>query len=174
MLNDRIELLGIHPFPRVSKLLGQVTPSTAHEPIDLTIGEPQFIPDQVRDLLARTTVMEEDYRKYPPNAGTHSFISACIKWLAKRYRFDERLIGNDNIVPTAGAREALFQLGLLGQSSNQKRKIAMPVPHYAPYRASGILFNQEILWCKVSKKSLYLGVVDIIRVAQRTSVYKNI
>lgn len=67
MLNDKIELLGTHPFPRISKLLNQAAPSASHEPIDLTIGEPQFIPDKIRGLLARAAVSEEDYRKYPPN-----------------------------------------------------------------------------------------------------------
>lgn len=103
MLNNKIDKLGGHPFKKISDLLSPFNPNPSHEVIDLTIGEPQFIPDSIKKILNDYRIKDNEYRKYPPNNGTEEFSRACVNWLQKRYSLKPGQLLEKNIIPTAGA-----------------------------------------------------------------------
>ena len=162
-LSGKVDKLGGHPFKKISDLLSPFDPDPSHEVIDLTIGEPQFIPSSIKQMLREFRIKDSNYRKYPPNSGTEEFSKACLGWLQKRYSLNRGQLSKGNIIPTAGAREALFQLGLLEQYSERPQKIcALPVPHYAPYRALPILHGLSPLWLLAEKEHGYLPSLKVI------------
>lgn len=160
-INKAIDGLGVHPFSRVADLIKNTDSHKGADIIDLTIGEPQYVAPYIETLLTQFKCDSENYRRYPPNGGTSEFSDACMKWVKMRFNLSTSTLGSENILPTAGAREALYQLGFL-VCATQKSLIAMPVPHYAPYRASAIISGLSPYWMNVSDKTNHLPCIDSI------------
>ena len=53
-LNPTLDRLSDYPFPRLTRLLGDVPPPEGVTPVDLSIGEPMHL---VPELLARTVAV---------------------------------------------------------------------------------------------------------------------
>ncbi|MGW3183779.1 aminotransferase class I/II-fold pyridoxal phosphate-dependent enzyme [Kitasatospora sp. NPDC001119] len=136
--NPAVSELGMHPFPRIAALLEGIDPALGVTPVDLTIGEPRFAPPAW--LGAALGARQDLLGKYPPNQGPDWFRRAAAGWLENRFGLPQGTVGMDAVFPTSGAREALFQLGLLADATDSSRRLlAMPTPHYAPYRAAAAL-----------------------------------
>lgn len=162
MLNKKIEALGIHPFIKTSALLSGREPNPSLSTIDLTIGEPQFGPPNV--IASSIAESERFWGRYPTNNGPSQFREAVGKWLQRRFELPDHSIDwESEILPFAGAREALFQIGFLADSSNPiKKSFAMPTPHYAPYRAAAIMAGLEPLYIPVTPETSFLPDLDFV------------
>jgi aspartate/methionine/tyrosine aminotransferase len=112
MQNPRLDGLSDYFFRRLAQLLEQVPPSPAHQPIDLSIGQPMHpTPDLLTETLAANGHL---WRQYPPVLGTPAFRDAARSWLTRRYRLPEAMLGADeHLLPVAGTKEALFMVSQL-------------------------------------------------------------
>jgi chorismatase len=159
--NPALPELGIHPFPRIAALLDGVAPASGHTPLDLTIGEPRFAPPS---WLGRALGSRQDLLgTYPPNQGPEWFRRAAADWLETRFGLPQGTVAMDAVFPTSGAREALFQLGLLADTTDSSRRLlAMPTPHYAPYRAAAALCGLQAFNLPAVAEHGYLPDLDLI------------
>jgi N-succinyldiaminopimelate aminotransferase len=172
LINPGVAGLGMHPFPRVAKLLSPIPPAPQYEVIDLTIGEPRFAPPT---LITETMASyRSEWGKYPPNDGPVRFRERTASWLEWRFELPAGSFPLDAIVPTAGAREALFQLGLLVGGRAPRRLLAMPTPHYAPYRAAAIMAGLEPFYMPARAEHGYLpelSLLDASRAANTAALF---
>ncbi|WP_026923679.1 aminotransferase class I/II-fold pyridoxal phosphate-dependent enzyme [Glycomyces arizonensis] len=155
LVNPAIAQLGAHPFPRVAALLEGIEPPPG-ETIDLTIGEPRVPPPDW--LPARLAEHGASLGSYPRNEGTADFRAAAADWLGRRFRLDPP-IAPEAVMPSSGAREVLFQLGLLA-ARDRGRLALMPTPHYAPYRAAALLTGLEPVFLPSTERTGHLPDLD--------------
>lgn len=155
LVNPEIAQLGTHPFPRVAGLLAGIEPPPG-ETLDLTIGEPRTPPPAW--LPSRLALHGSSLGSYPRNEGTGEFRTAASEWLNRRFLLDPPL-GPEAVVPGSGARELLFQLGLLA-SRERGRLAIMPTPHYAPYRAAARLTGLEAVYLPATAGTGHLPDLD--------------
>ncbi|MDD3506027.1 MAG: hypothetical protein PHX65_05700, partial [Sulfurimonas sp.] len=93
----------LYPFEKLNNLLQDITPNKEYEPSVLTIGEPQFeTPAFIQKALCQNTDL---LKKYPKTAGEESLRKAQIDFVAKRFGVE---LNNEQIIPTFGTREILF------------------------------------------------------------------
>lgn len=159
-LNPVIGDLGAHPFPRLARLLAAVQPPAGLEVVDLSIGEPRIPPPT---LLAEEIAQHGDkWASYPPNNGPDWFRRAAAGWLERRNNLPEGAVG-DHVIPTAGAREALYQVAFLVDPRQQGRSLlAMPTPHYAPYRGAALAAGMEPLYLAAGPGHGYLPDLAVL------------
>ena len=105
-MNPLLSRLQPYPFERLRALLRDVTPSPAHRPISLGIGEPKhptpaFIKQALTDGL-------DGLAAYPATAGEPALREACAGWVQRRYGV--ALDPATQVLPVNGSREALFSL----------------------------------------------------------------
>ncbi len=158
--NPAITALGAHPFPRIARLLAGLDPAPGLPPLDMSIGEPQVGPPGWATALISES--PELWRTYPPNQGPARFRQAARAWLARRFDLGDPAPTQLDLVPTAGAREALFQVGLLVAGRAGRGLIAMPTPHYAPYRAAAFSAGLRPLYLAAMPETGYLLDLDVV------------
>ncbi|ARJ69570.1 aminotransferase class I/II-fold pyridoxal phosphate-dependent enzyme [Paracoccus contaminans] len=126
---ERFSNLPDYAFPRLRKLLSDVTPGP--DPVVMTIGEPRHgIPDFVAPVLARTV---DELGKYPPNDGTPQLLAAISGWIGTRHGIE---VGPERITALNGTREGLFNaaLALCPERKNGARPaVLIPNPFYQVY-----------------------------------------
>ena len=126
---ERFSNLPDYAFPRLRKLLSDVTPGP--DPVVMTIGEPRHgIPDFVAPVLARTV---DELGKYPPNDGTPQLLAAISGWIGSRHAIE---VGPDRITALNGTREGLFNaaLALCPEAKNGAQPaVLIPNPFYQVY-----------------------------------------
>jgi aspartate/methionine/tyrosine aminotransferase len=161
LTTEVLDTLGAHPFPRLASLLEGSRPPSGLEPLDLTIGEPRSRPPAW--LIEHLVLASNSFGSYPPNAGPAWFADAVIAWLEQRFAIRLGLLDRGMIVPTAGAREALFQLCLaIARPSSGRDVIAMPDPHYAPYRGGAAFNGFTVLPLPATRETGYLPDLSAI------------
>lgn len=158
--NPTIGELGAHPFPRLNALLVGQRPPDGETPIDLTIGEPRFAPPA--SINALITAYGEHWGSYPPNDGPAWFRDAAARWLERRFNLPPGAVASDAVIPTAGAREALYQIGFLPVRSGDRPFFVMPTPHYAPYRAAALMAGLQPLYLAGLPETGYLPDLDVV------------
>ena len=126
---ERFSNLPDYAFPRLRKLLSDVTPGP--DPVVMTIGEPRHgIPDFVAPVLARTV---DELGKYPPTDGTPQLLAAISGWIGSRHGIE---VGPDRITALNGTREGLFNaaLALCPEAKNGAQPaVLIPNPFYQVY-----------------------------------------
>jgi N-succinyldiaminopimelate aminotransferase len=155
LVNPQIAQLGAHPFPRVAALLEGIEQPPGPV-VDLTIGEPRVAPPDW--LGARLAEHGSTLGSYPRNEGTAAFREAASGWLNRRFELDPPL-APDAVMPSSGAREVLFQLGLLA-ARDRGRLALMPTPHYAPYRAAARLTGLDAVFLPSAEDGGFLPDLD--------------
>ena len=112
-----------YPFERLQTLLADITPNA---PIrKLTIGEPQL-----PTPLSITTALQDyakELRYYPPSAGMPYLKDAMLGFIKSRYGIT---LSHDQIIPTFGTREVLFNLPQFYLAHIKNPVIAHPNPFY--------------------------------------------
>ncbi len=138
MINPRLRALPDYPFARLNALIDGVSPGAA-EPLNLSVGEPQHpTPAMVAEIL---TARAEDWRRYPPAAGTPEWRQAVAGWLGRRYGLPEGMIDAGRmLLPVSGTREALYMVGdLVLDPESGKDTVLMPDPFYQPYLGATLM-----------------------------------
>ncbi|MDR0747007.1 MAG: succinyldiaminopimelate transaminase [Helicobacteraceae bacterium] len=134
-----------YPFEKLRSLLEDVQPNADKTPINLHIGEPQFqTPKAILEVLSAHNAL---FNKYPLSGGIPKLKEAQISFVDRRFGVK---LTSDQIAPTLGTREALFNLPQCLLFGKDKSTIAYPNPFYQIYegaakasRAQSVLLNLE-------------------------------
>ncbi|MDR2151600.1 MAG: succinyldiaminopimelate transaminase [Helicobacteraceae bacterium] len=134
-----------YPFERLRALLEGIKPNADKTPIGLHIGEPQFeTPKAILEVLSAHLGL---LNKYPPSGGIAKLKEAQISFVDRRFGVG---LSGDQIAPTLGTREALFNFPQCLLFGKENPTIAYPNPFYQIYegaaKASGaksVLLNLE-------------------------------
>jgi N-succinyldiaminopimelate aminotransferase len=139
-MNPLLSRLQPYPFERLRALLHDVTPSPAHRPISLGIGEPKHpTPTFIRETLDAAF---DGLAVYPPTAGSIELRQACAGWVQRRYGVT--LDPATQVLPVNGTREALFALAqtVVDPTRDAERGgavVVCPNPFYQIYEGAALL-----------------------------------
>lgn len=140
-----------YPFERLNELLKDVKPNSDYELSSLTIGEPQFpTPDFIQDELKNST---ELLNKYPKSSGENFLKDAMRNFISKRFSVE---IQNDEIIPTFGTREVLFNFPQFLLFGKENATIAYPNPFYQIYEGAAIASNAKTIHMDMTKENNFL------------------
>jgi N-succinyldiaminopimelate aminotransferase len=142
-LNPYLTSLQPYPFERLRTLLAGVTPSPAHAPIAMSIGEPRHpAPPRVRQALVDSL---DGLSSYPPTAGSPALRKAIADWLVRRHGL-EGVHADKQVLPVNGSKEALFSIAhaLVGRADGAPKPcVLMPNPCYQVYEGAALLCGAE-------------------------------
>lgn len=151
---ERFSNLPDYAFPRLRRLLADVTPPAGVAPIVMTIGEPRHgIPDFVAPILAATV---DEFGKYPPNEGTPGLLEAISGWIQRRHGID---IPPDQITALNGTREGLFNAALAlcpDTKDGQTPVILIPNPFYQVYAVAAAAVGAEAVFVPATLETGHL------------------
>jgi N-succinyldiaminopimelate aminotransferase len=103
-VNPNLSLLQPYPFQKLRDLFHGVSPSPAHAPINLSIGEPKHAtPVFIKESLAHNL---DGLANYPTTQGSAALRESIAAWIARRY--GATLDPAKEVLPVNGSREALF------------------------------------------------------------------
>jgi N-succinyldiaminopimelate aminotransferase len=163
-VTDRLEsLLKFHPFTRLNALLEQVKPGAA--PLALSVGEPQAAPPAfLAEILERH---KAEWSRYPQTLGTPDFRAAVAGWLGRRYGLPEGFPDPDQeIMPCAGTREALFHLALAAvpewQGEGARPAVLMPSPFYHVYAGAAAVAGAEPVFLPATAANGFLPEPELV------------
>ena len=136
-MNPKLPLLQPYPFERLRQLFAGVTPSAAHRPISLGIGEPKHpTPDFLKAALAGD--LDNGLAAYPATAGTPALREACAAWLQRRYGV--AVNPTTQLLPVNGSREALFSFAqTVIDPTRSGATVVFPNPFYQIYEGAALL-----------------------------------
>ncbi len=136
-MNPKLALLQPYPFERLRQLFANVTPSPAHTPISLGIGEPKHpTPAFLKDALS--AALDGGLSAYPATAGLPLLRQACSGWLERRYGI--ALDAATQILPVNGSREALFSFAqTVIDPTVPNATVVCPNPFYQIYEGAALL-----------------------------------
>ncbi len=159
MLNARLDDLIPYPFERLHAVLDGIAPPGDVKPISLSLGEPRHAPP---DFVAATLAHDaEEWGHYPPLRGTPGFRHAVADWLAARYGLPAGYIDADeNVLPVAGTREALFMFALAAvpepAPGARRPLVLMPNPLYHVYSGAAVMAGAEPVFVPATAESGFL------------------
>jgi len=140
-----------YPFERLATLLQDLKGNENYEMSSLTIGEPQFnTPQFIQDELKSSS---ELLNKYPKSAGEDYLKSAMINFLSKRFNIT---LCYDEIIPTFGTREVLFNFPQFALFDKKDPTIAFPNPFYQIYEGAAIASRAKIIHMNMTKENNFL------------------
>lgn len=134
-----------YPFEKLSLLLQDIQPSSS-DLIDLSIGEPQFdTPLPIQKALQDSTYL---LKKYPSSKGEDSLKQAQLDFIAQRFG-----IHLNQVIPTLGTREVLFNFPHFFLSNIADPYIAYPNPFYQVYEGGAIGAKAKSILMKLEKSN---------------------
>jgi len=140
-----------YPFERLNELLENVTPNSNYELSSLTIGEPQFnTPDFIQEELQNTTSL---LNKYPKSSGEEFLRVAMRNFISKRFNVE---VSNEQIIPTFGTREVLFNFPQFLLFGKDDAVIAYPNPFYQIYEGAAIACAAKVIHMDMTKENDFL------------------
>lgn len=140
-----------YPFEKLAQLLDGLQGNEKYEPSSLTIGEPQFTtPQFIQDELANSVSL---LNKYPKSSGENYLKDAMINFISKRFQVN---IAYDEIIPTFGTREVLFNFPQFALFEKQNPTIAFPNPFYQIYEGAAIASRANIVHMDMTKENNFL------------------
>ena len=139
-MNPLLSKLQPYPFERLRQLFAGVTPSPAHRPISLGIGEPKHpTPQFIRDAV---TAGLDGLAVYPSTAGDLGLRQSFTAWIQKRYHLS--LDPATQVLPVNGSREALFALAQTVTDPTRRAVVLSPNPFYQIYEGAALLAGAEV------------------------------
>ncbi len=138
-MNPLLSRLKPYPFERLRQLCADVTPSPAHRPISLGIGEPKHpTPDFIKQAMAGAL---QGLAAYPATAGEPRLREAFAGWLQRRYGL--AVDPATQVLPVNGSREALFALAQTVIDPTRDAVVVCPNPFYQVYEGAAILAGAQ-------------------------------
>ena len=139
-MNSILDRLQPYPFERLRGLLAGVDPSTAHAPLNLSIGEPKHpTPAVIRDAI---TASLDGLSGYPPTAGSDALREAIAGWLKRRYGLAS-IDPKTQVLPVLGSREALFAFAQTVIDPRDGGWVVSPNPFYQIYEGAALLAGAQ-------------------------------
>ncbi len=144
-----------YPFEKLTGLLEGITPDPAYRPITLTIGEPQF----ATPLFIQDTLRESAHllNRYPKTAGEASLRHAQRAFVARRFGVDLR---DDQIIPTFGTREVLFNFPQFLLFDKKEPVMAFTNPFYQIYEGAAIASRAQVEYINLTKENGFRAIID--------------
>ena len=140
-----------YPFEKLTLLLKDIEPNKEYIPSSLTIGEPQFTtPQFIQNELKNSS---ELLNKYPKSSGENYLRESMINFLSKRFGVT---ILNEQIIPTFGTREVLFNFPQFLLFDKSESTIAFPNPFYQIYEGAAIASRAKIIHMNMTKENNFL------------------
>ncbi|MGE5866048.1 MAG: succinyldiaminopimelate transaminase [Rhizobacter sp.] len=135
-MNPLLTRLHPYPFERLRALTRDITPSPAHRPISLGIGEPKHAtPQLIKDALVAGL---GGLAAYPGTAGEPALREAMAGWIRRRYGVTADPA--TQVLPVNGSREALFALAQTVIDPTQPgATVVCPNPFYQIYEGAALL-----------------------------------
>jgi aspartate/methionine/tyrosine aminotransferase len=139
-----------YPFEKLTKLLEGITPSSKYKPCVLTIGEPQFeTPLFVQEELNNSSDL---LNKYPKTAGESYLKDAQKSFVKKRFNV---ALKDDEIIPTFGTREVLFNFPQFLLFDVKEPVIAYTNPFYQIYEGAAKACRAEVVYLNLTKQNSF-------------------
>ena len=117
-----------YPFEKLNALIKGVEVESKEERITLTIGEPQFKTPEIICEKLRDSV--ELLNKYPKSTGEDYLKEAMMGFIKRRFNIE---LESNQIIPTFGTREVLFNFPQFYLFDKKAPTIAHPNPFYQIY-----------------------------------------
>ena len=167
-MNPFLKRLHPYPFERLAKIKQASKPESDKSLIDLSIGEPKHsTPQFIRDELVNQL---DSVASYPTTRGSDLLRSAISNWLVNRFELPIDSMGNDNILPVNGTREALFAIAqCLIDNTKSEPLILSPNPFYQIYEGAALLAGADPYYLNCTKENNYLPDFDNVS----TTVWKQ-
>ncbi len=144
-----------YPFEKLNNLLKDITPNKSLQPLNLTIGEPQFeTPEFIQDALKNST---KYLNKYAKTSG-EEFLKVAMRGFVKR-RFSLHL-REEELIPTFGTREVLFNFPQFLLYNKKSPVMAYTNPFYQIYEGAAIASRAKSIYINLTKESGYKPVLD--------------
>jgi len=144
-----------YPFEKLNQLLSGVIPNSNYEPLSLTIGEPQFeTPKEVQDELCASSSL---LNRYPKTAGEEYLKDAMLSYLKRRFNLE---LSKEELIPTFGTRELLFNFPQFYLFDKKEPTIAFCNPFYQIYEGSAIASRAKIIHLNLEPKNNFLPQID--------------
>jgi N-succinyldiaminopimelate aminotransferase len=136
-VNPHLSRLQPYPFEKLRALVADVTPSAAHRPVSLSIGEPKHpTPQFIKAALAENL---GGLASYPATAGNASLREAIAAWIARRYGIPSPDAATQ-VLPVNGSREALFAIAqTVIDGTRGDAVVICPNPFYQIYEGAALL-----------------------------------
>ena len=152
-LAPALGLLQPYPFQKFSGILSEITPSSRHRQIRLSIGEPQHrTPHLIQDALASSL---DALSHYPTTQGSVQLREAIAAWIARRYDLPQPDAGRQ-VLPVNGTREALFAFAqTVVDASRPGATVVMPNPFYQIYEGAALLSGATPAFINLTPDSGY-------------------
>lgn len=137
-----------YPFEKLNTLLKDIIPNSKYTLSSLTIGEPQFpTPQFIQDELSNNATL---LNKYPSSVGEDYLKQSMINFVSKRF---DTQISMDQIIPTFGTREVLFNFPQYLLTQKENSVMAFTNPFYQIYEGAAIATNSEVIYINLEKEN---------------------
>lgn len=130
-----------YPFEKLNALLAPLTPPESRELFTLTIGEPQF--PTPRNITQAWQDFAPLLNKYPKSSGEGWLKDSLLQFLRTRYALT---LTHEQIIPTFGTREVLFNFPQFYLYGKQSPAIAYPNPFYQIYEGAALASNARVVY----------------------------
>jgi aspartate/methionine/tyrosine aminotransferase len=129
-----------YPFEKLNNLLQNITPNENLSPAVLTIGEPQFeTPAFIQMTLKESTSL---LKKYPKTGGEKNLRDALINFNKRRFNIS---LTNEQIIPTFGTREVLFNFPQFLLFDKTNPVMAYTNPFYQIYEGAALSTRSKVI-----------------------------
>ena len=144
-----------YPFEKLNTLLEKITPNPDFEALSLTIGEPQFkTPQFIIDKLNESAHL---LNKYPKTSGEPVLREAMLKYLKTRFSLT---LEDNQIIPTFGTREVLFNFPQFLLHDIKDSVMAYPNPFYQIYEGAAKATNSEVVYLNLTEENNFQPIID--------------
>lgn len=144
-----------YPFEKLTELLEGITPDKKYTPSSLTIGEPQFDTPQ----FIQKELQDTAYRlnKYPKSAGLDELKEAMLNFVNTRFNVK---LNSNQIIPTFGTREVLFNFPQFYLFGKKEPVIAYTNPFYQIYEGAAIASRAKVIHIDLTLENNFTATLD--------------
>jgi len=144
-----------YPFEKLNNLLKNIIPNKSYEPSVLTIGEPQFeTPEFIQEALKNNSDL---LKKYPKTSGEPILREAQRGFVKKRFSVE---LSDEQIIPTFGTREVLFNFPQFLLFDKQEPTIAFTNPFYQIYEGAAIATKSKTIHLNLDESNNFKPLID--------------
>ena len=137
-----------YPFEKLNELLKDIVPNEKYELSALTIGEPKFeTPQFIQDKLRESSSL---LKKYPSTIGEPFLRESMINFVRNRFNVELEM---NQIVPTFGTREVLFNFPQFALFDKKDPVIAFTNPFYQIYEGAAIASRASVIHIDLTKEN---------------------
>jgi aspartate/methionine/tyrosine aminotransferase len=144
-----------YPFEKLNELLAGIIPNEKYELSALTIGEPKFeTPAFIQEKLQNTSA---SLRKYPSTIGESFLRESMINFVKSRFNVELQM---NQIVPTFGTREVLFNFPQFALFDKKDPVIAFTNPFYQIYEGAAIASRASVIHIDLTKENNFKATLS--------------